>query len=83
MEANGQEVPRDAFGHIALAKINPGQYSSTCLSTIVGAEKTLVQSQTTLPVQLLPSTLTVNRLEPVQRRELSWPLLVSADAWDI
>jgi pyrophosphate--fructose-6-phosphate 1-phosphotransferase len=43
MEASGQEVPRDAFGHVALAKINPGQYFSTRLSSIVGAEKTLVQ----------------------------------------
>jgi len=43
MEANGEEVPRDAFGHVALAKINPGQYFSKRLSGIVGAEKTLVQ----------------------------------------
>lgn len=43
MEAAGQEVPRDAFGHVALAKINPGQYFSKRLSELVGAEKTLVQ----------------------------------------
>ena len=43
MEANGQEVPRDAFGHVALAKINPGQYFSKRLASLVGAEKTLVQ----------------------------------------
>lgn len=43
MEAAGQEVPRDAFGHVALAKINPGQYFSKRLAELVGAEKTLVQ----------------------------------------
>jgi pyrophosphate--fructose-6-phosphate 1-phosphotransferase len=43
MEANGEEVPRDAFGHVSLAKINPGAYFSKRLSTLVGAEKTLVQ----------------------------------------
>jgi len=43
MEANGEEVPRDAFGHISLAKINPGVYFSKRLATLVGAEKTLVQ----------------------------------------
>ena len=43
MEANGEEVPRDAFGHVTLAKINPGQYFSKRLSGMVGAEKTLVQ----------------------------------------
>mmetsp|Transcript_6907 Transcript_6907/g.6542 ORF Transcript_6907/g.6542 Transcript_6907/m.6542 type:complete len:407 (-) Transcript_6907:168-1388(-) len=43
MEANGEEVPRDAFGHVALAKINPGQYFSKNLAKLVGAEKTLVQ----------------------------------------
>jgi len=43
MEANGETVPRDAFGHVALAKINPGEYFSKNLSKVVGAEKTLVQ----------------------------------------
>jgi len=43
MEAAGQEVPRDAFGHVALAKINPGAYFSKRLAQLVGAEKTLVQ----------------------------------------
>ena len=43
MEAAGEEVPRDAFGHISLAKINPGVYFSKRLASLVGAEKTLVQ----------------------------------------
>lgn len=43
MEANGEEVPRDAFGHISLAKINPGVYFSKRLAGLVKAEKTLVQ----------------------------------------
>ncbi|KAI2492981.1 pyrophosphate--fructose 6-phosphate 1-phosphotransferase [Fragilaria crotonensis] len=43
MEAAGEVVPRDAFGHVALAKINPGQYFSTHIAALVGAEKTLVQ----------------------------------------
>jgi len=42
-EANGEEVPRDAFGHVSLAKINPGVYFSKRLATLVKAEKTLVQ----------------------------------------
>ncbi|KAL7541432.1 hypothetical protein ACHAXR_010930 [Thalassiosira sp. AJA248-18] len=43
MEANGEEVPRDAFGHVSLAKINPGVYFSKRLAALVKAEKTLVQ----------------------------------------
>jgi len=43
LEANGEEVPRDAFGHISLAKINPGVYFSKRLAALVKAEKTLVQ----------------------------------------
>jgi len=43
LEAGGEAVPRDAFGHVALAKINPGQYFSKRLAELVGAEKTLVQ----------------------------------------
>ena len=43
MEAHGETVPRDAFGHVALAKINPGQYFSKRLAKYVEAEKTIVQ----------------------------------------
>lgn len=43
MEASGQEVPRDAFGHVKLDKINPGAYFATRLAQLVQAEKTLVQ----------------------------------------
>ena len=43
MESRGEEVPRDAFGHVSLAKVNPGQYFATHLAKSIGAEKTLVQ----------------------------------------
>jgi len=43
MEAAGTPVPRDAFGHVSLAKINPGAYFSKRLAELVGAEKALVQ----------------------------------------
>ena len=43
MESRGEEVPRDAFGHVSLAKINPGQYFAKHLAEAVGAEKTIVQ----------------------------------------
>jgi pyrophosphate--fructose-6-phosphate 1-phosphotransferase len=43
MEAKGEEVPRDAFGHVSLAKINPGEYFAKNISKLIGAEKTIVQ----------------------------------------
>lgn len=43
MEAAGTEVPRDAFGHVKLDKINPGTYFSKRLAELIGAEKTVVQ----------------------------------------
>lgn len=43
MENNGQEVPRDAYGHVSLGMINPGIYFSKRISSLVVAEKTLVQ----------------------------------------
>lgn len=43
MEAHGENVPRDAFGHVTLNKINPGQYFSKRLAKYVNAEKTIVQ----------------------------------------
>jgi len=42
LEAAGQEVPRDAFGHVKLDKINPGQWFGERFSEMVGAEKTQV-----------------------------------------
>jgi pyrophosphate--fructose-6-phosphate 1-phosphotransferase len=43
MEARGEQVPRDAFGHVALAKINPGKYFSEHVADLIKAEKTIVQ----------------------------------------
>lgn len=43
MEAAGEQVPRDAFGHVRLDKVNPGQWFATRLADAIGAEKVLVQ----------------------------------------
>ncbi|MBW0144149.1 pyrophosphate--fructose-6-phosphate 1-phosphotransferase [Sphingomicrobium clamense] len=43
MEAAGEEVPRDAFGHVKLDKINPGQWFADRFASELGAEKVLVQ----------------------------------------
>lgn len=43
MEAQGQEVPRDAFGHIKLDAVNPGKWLGEQFTQMIGAEKTLVQ----------------------------------------
>jgi len=43
MEAQGQEVARDAFGHVKLDSINPGKYFADTISGMIGAEKVLVQ----------------------------------------
>ena len=43
MESRGEEVPRDAFGHVRLDKVNVGAWFSKQFATLLGAEKTLVQ----------------------------------------
>lgn len=43
MEAAGEEVPRDAFGHIKLDAVNPGKWFGEQFAEMVGAEKTLIQ----------------------------------------
>lgn len=43
MEARGETVPRDAFGHVKLDKIKPGEYFSKHLAKLVQAEKVIVQ----------------------------------------
>ena len=43
MESNGEEVPRDAFGHVRLDDINPGQWFAKQFTNGLNAEKVLVQ----------------------------------------
>lgn len=43
MEANGEEVQRDPFGHVKLDLINPGQWFGRQFSERIGAEKVMVQ----------------------------------------
>lgn len=43
MEARGEEVPRDAFGHVRLDKVNVGAWFAKQFASMIGAEKTLVQ----------------------------------------
>ena len=43
LEAAGQEVPRDPFGHVQLDKVNPGAWFAKQFAELLGAEKTMVQ----------------------------------------
>ncbi len=43
MESKGQEVPRDAFGHVKLDAVNPGKWFGEQFAEMIGAEKTLIQ----------------------------------------
>lgn len=43
MQAKGQEVPRDAFGHIKLDAVNPGKWFGEQFADMIGSEKTLIQ----------------------------------------
>jgi diphosphate-dependent phosphofructokinase len=43
LEAKGQEVPRDAFGHVKLDAVNPGKWFASQFADMIGAEKVLVQ----------------------------------------
>lgn len=43
MEAAGQPVNRDAFGHVRLDEINPGKWFADQFGKLVGAEKVMVQ----------------------------------------
>ncbi|MDU0967705.1 MAG: pyrophosphate--fructose-6-phosphate 1-phosphotransferase [Actinomycetaceae bacterium] len=43
LEADGEEVQRDPFGHVKLDTINPGQWFAKQFAAKIGAEKVLVQ----------------------------------------
>ncbi len=43
MQARGEEPERDAFGHVKIDKINPGDWFAKRFAKMVDAEKTLVQ----------------------------------------
>ena len=43
IESRGESVPRDAFGHVRLDDINPGQWLAKQFSEALDADKTLIQ----------------------------------------
>jgi pyrophosphate--fructose-6-phosphate 1-phosphotransferase len=43
MTRQGQEVPRDAFGHVKLDAVNPGKWFGEQFARMLSAEKVLVQ----------------------------------------
>ena len=43
IESQGQKVPRDAFGHVRLDDINPGQWFAKRFAESLDADKTLIQ----------------------------------------
>jgi diphosphate-dependent phosphofructokinase len=43
LEAAGEEIPRDPFGHVKLDRINPGEWFAKQFAKRVGAQKTMVQ----------------------------------------
>ncbi|MEX2607901.1 MAG: pyrophosphate--fructose-6-phosphate 1-phosphotransferase [Kiritimatiellia bacterium] len=43
MEEAGEEVPRDAFGHVKLDAVNPGAWFGKQFAAMLDAEKTLIQ----------------------------------------
>ena len=43
LEAAGQEVPRDPFGHVQLDKVSPGAWFGKQFAELLGAEKVMVQ----------------------------------------
>jgi pyrophosphate--fructose-6-phosphate 1-phosphotransferase len=43
LQASGQEVPMDPFGHVQLDKVNPGAWFAKQFSAKLGAEKHMVQ----------------------------------------
>lgn len=43
MEARGEAIPRDAFGHAKLDAVNSGAWCGKQVAAMVGAEKTMIQ----------------------------------------
>ncbi len=43
MEKNGEDVPRDAFGHVRINEINPGAWFGKQFAELLGAEKVNTQ----------------------------------------
>lgn len=43
MQSRGEDIPRDAFGHVKIDKINPGLWFAHQFAPMIGADKVLVQ----------------------------------------
>ena len=59
LESSGTEVLRDAFGHVRLDTVNPGQWFAKQFAEKLGAEKAMVQKSgyfTRAPRRRTPTT---------------------------
>lgn len=43
MESRGQEMPRDAFGHVKLADVNPGAWFASRFAELINSDRTMTQ----------------------------------------
>ncbi len=63
MEASGETVPRDAFGHVRLDEINPGQWFATQFKEKLKAEKVLVQKSGYFARSAAPNTFDLDLIK--------------------
>jgi pyrophosphate--fructose-6-phosphate 1-phosphotransferase len=63
MESRGEPVPRDAFGHVRLNDINPGEWFAQQFSGMIGAQKVLVQKSGYFARSAAPNAFDVNLID--------------------
>ncbi|MEE9165875.1 MAG: pyrophosphate--fructose-6-phosphate 1-phosphotransferase [Candidatus Neomarinimicrobiota bacterium] len=63
LEAEGKDVKRDSFGHVALDHLNPGEWFSKKFAEKIGAEKVLVQKSGYFARSAIPNEKDLDLIE--------------------
>ena len=74
LEAEGEEVPRDAFGHVRLDEINPGQWYAKKIAQWTNAKKVLVQKSGYFARSAAPNKNDIDLIDKVSEKAVNYAL---------
>ena len=74
MESSGETVNRDAFGHVRLDEINPGQWYAKKIAQWTNAKKVLVQKSGYFARSAAPNKNDIDLIDKVSKKAVNYAL---------
>ena len=74
IQSRGDEINRDAYGHLRLDEINPGQWYSKKIAEWTGAKKVLVQKSGYFCRSASPNTIDLSLIDKVSQNAVNYAM---------